>query len=229
VIVKYKKIVAREALVLLVSCLFIYLYYGYFIFYNWRIDTQSAEFEREISKLESNDVVVNFNKKKAARINFFIDYLHFYRMEIRSEDGFGSERYWNSLELDQTEYYKFWETIFSWSNRLISKDKWSYFTSNKYFVDFCVDQGFMKPEDLFNFSNSVYWTNLEVQNVRNINDRINSLEKEQKRLRYFSDDQVRKYSLYAIFSVFGVVFVLRYIIILTLWSVRTLRDKSQNS
>jgi hypothetical protein len=215
VIAKYKKIIAREVLILLVSCFCVSLVYGYLAFHNWRSEVKSAEMWKEEGDLRSNEDLILFNDKKRIRIEFFEQY-RYHCMYRR-------------IDVSPDAYYKFWETIFSWANENNQKENWSNYTSNKDFIEFNVDQGLEKPADLFRFAKSVYWTNLEVENVQNIINRLSRLEKEHRSLRYFSDDQVRKYCMYAIYSVFGVVFVLRYIIFLTLWSVRTLRDKSQNS
>jgi hypothetical protein len=230
----YKKVLAREFLLFLFSCFVVLLVFGYFFIYNWMIQSKDVEISKQISELKANELLVNFNKKKEARKLFFSDWWYYYQRGISKEDGVFSDSMKQFLAVDRQEtYYKFWKTMNSLAYDNNPPQDWAEFVKEWnsvrpafWFVDFCYEKGYHKPDDLFQFIKGVHWTNLEVENIRNINDRISNLKSEGLKFRPFSKEQITSYTYRSLIIVFGLVFILRYLVLAIRWSIITLRTRN---
>ena len=230
----YKKVFAREFLLFLFSCFLVLLIFGYFFIYNWMIQSKDVEISKQISELKAHGLLVNFNKKKEERKLFFSDWWNYYQRRISTEDGFFSDNMKQFLAVNRQEtYYQFWKTMNSLAYDNDPPQDWAGFVkdwnsigSAFWFVDFCYEQGHSKPDDLFQFIRGVHWTNLEVENIRFINDRISNLESERLKFYPFTEEQITSYTYRSLIIVFGLIFILRYLVLTIHWSINTLRTRN---
>jgi hypothetical protein len=212
-----KKIIAREFLLLLFSAVLVGLIYGYYSIYNWNTQRKITDLTLDIKQLEAEEVYKSFTNKKSKRIDFFSGY----RMYLLSYSEESREYVYQSDH--NSEYYRFWPALFKFVKGNNSPSDWKSTGLPEVFVQYCKSSGFSSPEEFYSFTNDLYWTNLEVQNVRSINSIIRSKNSEIKGIHLYSGQEISYMMRSAVLLIIGLVFGLRYLIYLTFWSVRTIR------
>lgn len=210
IIINNKKILARE-FVYFIICLLIFSLTFLFIFpYNYFTQNQAANFSKEVK--EKNvfiDSIKSINNKKIDVQNYFTDnYKKEFDIDIYSEVN---TELWNTL------------------NRIVKADSVKYKWENKWektLVSFNKKMGYKSPEEFTNFIKS---------NVISSSD-IALIEKSKKEVRFLKSQEKDKnsdfielkeqlrISIIALLISFFTLFILRYLIYGTKWSLKVLKE-----
>jgi hypothetical protein len=210
IIINNKKILARE-FVYFIICLLIFSLTFLFIFpYNYFTQNQAANFSKEVK--EKNvfiDSIKSINNKKIDAQNYFTDnYKKEFDIDIYSEVN---TELWNTL------------------NRIVKADSVKYKWENKWektLVSFNKKMGYKSPEEFTNFIKS---------NVISSSD-IALIEKSKKEVRFLKSQEKDKnsdfielkeqlrISIIALLISFFTLFILRYLIYGTKWSLKVLKE-----
>jgi hypothetical protein len=210
IIINNKKILARE-FVYFIICLLIFSLTFLFIFsYNYFTQNQAANFSKKVK--EKNvfiDSIKSINNKKIDAQNYFTDnYKKEFDIDIYSEVN---TELWNTL------------------NRIVKADSVKYKWENKWektLVSFNKKMGYKSPEEFTNFIKS---------NVISSSD-IALIEKSKKEVRFLKSQEKDKnsdfielkeqlrISIIALLISFFTLFILRYLIYGTKWSLKVLKE-----
>ncbi|UPQ79457.1 hypothetical protein M0M57_01145 [Flavobacterium azooxidireducens] len=205
-----KKILARE-FVFFIICLVIFILSFLFIFpYNYITQNQSANLIEEINKKNTFiDSLQNINIKKTEIQK------HFTNSYVKEFDGVPDSEtnteLWNILE------------------RIVKADSVKYKWKNKWektLVNFNIKMGYKSPEEFTKFIKS---------NVINSSD-LELIEKNKKEIKFLKSEQLEKQnnfieineqfriSLFVLLISFFILFIVRYLIYGTKWSLKVLNE-----
>lgn len=209
-----KKILARE-FVFFIICLVIFILSFLFIFpYNYITQNQSANLVEEIHKKNTYiDSLQDINIKKTETQKYFTN--NYIKEFDGVSDSETNKKLWNILE------------------RIVKADSVNYNWKNKWektLVNFNIKMGYKSPEEFTKFIKS---------NVINSSD-LELIEKNKKEIKFLKAQQLEKQnnfieineqfrlSLFVLLSSFFFLFILRYLVYGTKWSLKVLKESQDN-
>ena len=210
-----KKILARE-FVFFIICLITFILSFLFIFpYNYITQNQSANLVEEISKKNTYiDSLQDINIKKTETQKYFTN--NYIKEFDGVSDSETNTELWNILE------------------RIVKADSVKYKWKNKWektLVNFNIKMGYKSPEEFTKFikSNLISSSDLEL------------IEKNKKEIKFLKSQQLEKQndfieineqfriSLFVLLISFFILFIIRYLVYGTKWSLKVLKESKINN
>lgn len=209
----FKRIIAREFLLLVFSSCILFLIYLSLILFNLNIERKATKFEKEIEK-----EIVERKKIDSAYYKKCQNWANLYNKV-------------NSLiDLENSNYNnpsKFWKRI----EELIKKDSFDYKYQNRPILRSAFQAaGLFSKEQVRKFvkeNNLSVTDNANIQQFANSDTKLNQLRKELETTNQsYLNDNDKAYNFgVAFLIIFLFVFLIRYLYYAILWSLKTLKEK----